>query len=535
MKIGSYVNVFGFRRGLSYGFINSTNVLAIIVILLGVFFRFSDLDRLSLWSDELFSVVTALDVGKGKDWYEFEPKVIQELNYSDSFLTWKAADNTPPLFEGLLYFWATFFGNSDFSLRALNALLGSLAPVIFYFSMVNSVGRKPALIGTCFLALSPSAIYYSQEVRAYGLALFFATIAVSRLMNNIAKVYRFGSYESSTIRNYNIYKDIIVLLLLSYSHYTGLFLSGLIAAIYLLLISFPQRRYQDVFIFLVVPALVFPWIYLSLKAFKHSSAGGYAWRDYGLQDIYQFMAPQTADFLMPQLGGPLLVGAFVLFFLSIFSLKKWGVFRQSISKSLSDVLVVKVLLNIFLLSTIFFLFAYSVYNSFTAKMWHPRYFTVAIPVFAAIISLSLSMLLYLRKWIWCLIILFTVLILINFLPRIVEKSPKEEYREASLYISNQIKSGDVIIVGWTPSEALYRHYLGNFIDQSVSYTVIGVRTLDDVKALCSDLKPGHNYFVFQHAYQSQYFKAMTECEQVSEVDSKSYYNILVYKFNSLLQ
>ncbi|HEJ2468554.1 TPA: glycosyltransferase family 39 protein [Vibrio cholerae] len=527
------MNIKILRYKQSFCFTDSDTLIALVAIFVGIFLRFNDLDYLSLWSDELFSVATALDVGKGKHWYDIVPKVIQELDYGDSFLTWKAADNTPPLFEGVLFFWALVFGDSDFSLRSLNAFLGSLVPIIFYFSIRRSIGSHSALIGTIFLAFSPSAIYYSQEVRAYGLAVFFATIAVTQLVSAIAHEYGLEPVNHNINKNNRISYHVIILLFLSYSHYTGLFLAGLIAGIYLSFISIPRRKYSDIMFFLLIPALVLPWIYLSFKAFKFSSEGGYAWRDYTITDVYQIMIPQAADFFMPNFGMSLILIALLFVVISIIILTREGFFNNSISISFINKRIVKIVLNLLLIFSVLFLFFYSVYNAFTSKMWHPRYFAVALPVFAASLSIFYSIITTNKRRIWIFTFPIIAVVSVNFYFEINEKAPKEQYREAALFISDQIQPGDVIIIGWTPSEALYRHYLDKFTDSDIDYSIIGVRTLGDASALCDKLEIGPSYFVFQHAHQSKYFKALEECKFETESVAKVFYNILVYKFTRL--
>jgi len=103
-----------------------------------------------------------------------------------------AVDIHPPLYYLLLHVWIQVFGPSPVSVRLLSVLIGVAAVPLIYVAGRRLSGHKvPAegqakkvgLLAALLLAISPLHIYYSQEVRMYGLvtllglaALIFASV-----------------------------------------------------------------------------------------------------------------------------------------------------------------------------------------------------------------------------------------------------------------------------------------------------------------------------------------------------------------------
>ena len=69
--------------------------LAVLAVL-SAGLRFHALGAQGLWSDELFSVSIITQVGEGRPWYEYVPKLFPDLRIEDSALTWKAGENSTP-------------------------------------------------------------------------------------------------------------------------------------------------------------------------------------------------------------------------------------------------------------------------------------------------------------------------------------------------------------------------------------------------------------------------------------------------------
>jgi mannosyltransferase len=142
-----------------------------VIVLCGVSLRFYHLSHLSLWSDEAFS----------RFYYETGPRFMwTEGLYRES---------SPPLYYMALGGWIQLFGGSETALRSLSAVTSSLAIPLIYILGKTLFDRPHGLAAAALFALSPTAIYYAQEARAYALLLLpvLATlIACARLLRNPA-------------------------------------------------------------------------------------------------------------------------------------------------------------------------------------------------------------------------------------------------------------------------------------------------------------------------------------------------------------
>lgn len=83
----------------------------------------------------------------------------------------------PPLFYYIEHFML-IFGDSEFILRFVPALLGALTIPVFYFIGREICGRMGGIIAAALLTFSSFHVYYSQDARAYTTMLFFFSIAV---------------------------------------------------------------------------------------------------------------------------------------------------------------------------------------------------------------------------------------------------------------------------------------------------------------------------------------------------------------------
>jgi mannosyltransferase len=134
--------------------------LIIASILIGVVLRWFHLGALSLWWDE---GITALGSS-------YSPaKIVRFAQRND----------TPPLYFLLLHYWEALFGNSEYALRALSALFGTLSLPVFYFLAKKLLKDSMAMaLATWLFAFSIMQVWFSREARTYELASFFALLGL---------------------------------------------------------------------------------------------------------------------------------------------------------------------------------------------------------------------------------------------------------------------------------------------------------------------------------------------------------------------
>jgi uncharacterized membrane protein len=133
-----------------------------IVIFLSIFLRFFLLSNQSLWYDEGLSL-TLSDVSTLQE----SISRIRQLENSDKF---------QPLYFIFLFLWRQAFGESEFAIRSLSAVLGIASTIVIFFTALRIYGKKHALWSLLIVTFSSFCIYYSQDARAYSLAIFIASL-----------------------------------------------------------------------------------------------------------------------------------------------------------------------------------------------------------------------------------------------------------------------------------------------------------------------------------------------------------------------
>lgn len=165
------------------------------LITLGAMLRFWHLDLKPLWLDEVLTALLSLG-----NRYEdvpldvvFPASTLQHLFSLKSSVSCPeiaqavATKSThPPLFFCLMHQWLNWLEpvaqTLSWKLRSLPAILGVIAIALIY--ILNRLAFSPAagLMGAAFMAVSPFAVYLSQEARHYTLPMLFLILALLGLM-----------------------------------------------------------------------------------------------------------------------------------------------------------------------------------------------------------------------------------------------------------------------------------------------------------------------------------------------------------------
>ena len=134
----------------------------LLVLALAAVVRFYGLTAAAIWGDEGSSLLMS--------------------RYAVADIWVHAAhDVHPPLYFMLLHGWIELFGDGIFSIRCLSALPGIAAVMLGMWLVRLMANPRAALLAGLMLALLPTAVRYSQEVRMYawlGMWLLGATIAL---------------------------------------------------------------------------------------------------------------------------------------------------------------------------------------------------------------------------------------------------------------------------------------------------------------------------------------------------------------------
>ncbi len=141
------------------------------VITISIFARFFLLENQSLWYDEGWSLSLS-------DSASFQENLYRIVNR-------EAGDKYQPLYYLLLFYWRSFFGDSEFAIRSLSALFGVGSVIIIYFTCLNIYGKKHAFWSSLILAVSSFSVFYSQDARPYSLLIFIASLQVYFFSNSL--------------------------------------------------------------------------------------------------------------------------------------------------------------------------------------------------------------------------------------------------------------------------------------------------------------------------------------------------------------
>ena len=158
--------------------------LVVVLLLLGVFFRFANIDRKVYWFDETFTslrisgytekeAIAQLCNGQQIDVEDLQKyqHPTPERTLTDTLKSLALEDpQHPPLYYVMTRFWVQWFGSSVAVMRSLAALFSALAlPCIYWLCLELFNSSLVASVAVALLAVSPFHVLYAQEAREYSL------------------------------------------------------------------------------------------------------------------------------------------------------------------------------------------------------------------------------------------------------------------------------------------------------------------------------------------------------------------------------
>lgn len=158
--------------------------LVIVLFVLGVFFRFVNIDRKVYWFDETFTslrisgytekeaiaqLCNSQQIGV-EDLQKYQHPT-PEKTLTDTLKSLALEDpQHPPLYYVMTRFWVQWFGSSVAIARTLTALFSALAlPCIYWLCLELFNSSLVASVAVAVLAVSPFHVLYAQEAREYSL------------------------------------------------------------------------------------------------------------------------------------------------------------------------------------------------------------------------------------------------------------------------------------------------------------------------------------------------------------------------------
>jgi Dolichyl-phosphate-mannose-protein mannosyltransferase len=171
--------------------------IAVVVLLTAIAFalRLVGIDQ-TLFGDELFTyaIVTGNDGVGG---------VLGDGAHT--------TESNPPLYYVLAWL-AAQVGDPTIWIRIPSLVFGTATVPLVYLLGARTVGRSAGLVGAALVALSPFAIFYSDEARAYAMLTCLSVLSTLTLLRALRRADRLSwvAYGAS-------------LTALIYTHYTGVF------------------------------------------------------------------------------------------------------------------------------------------------------------------------------------------------------------------------------------------------------------------------------------------------------------------------
>ena len=167
-------------------------LLIIMVLVLGIFFRFVNLDRKVYWHDEAYtslrvsgytSIEVLEQVFNGQvisisDLHKYQRPNLERS--SVDAIKALAIDDAqhPPLYYMMVRFWVQLFGNSVAVTRSFSALISLLVfPCVYWLCLELFDSPFVGVIAIALISVSPFHVLYAQEAREY--SLWTVTILLS--------------------------------------------------------------------------------------------------------------------------------------------------------------------------------------------------------------------------------------------------------------------------------------------------------------------------------------------------------------------
>jgi len=209
--------------------ITQLRFLLLVLLVLGVFFRFVNLERKVYWHDEAY---TSLRIS-GYTSAELEEQVfksqvigIKDLQKYlrpnpekgfDETIHALAIDDAqhPPLYYILVRIWVQWFGSSVAVTRSLSVLISLLVfPCVYYLCLELFESPLVGWVAIALIAVSPFHVLYAQEAREY--SLWTVTILLSSW--SLLRALRVTAQgRANSVWDWGIYGVTFVLSLYTYS------------------------------------------------------------------------------------------------------------------------------------------------------------------------------------------------------------------------------------------------------------------------------------------------------------------------------
>ena len=415
--------IFGWRHISSLEISDKTYSIVVIIsiFLIGAVLRIYRLDFQSMWVDE---VATAIESSGSIKNIIFDPQFNMKI---------------PPLHNIITHYFLSA-EHREFWMRLPSALFGSMTIAFLYLLIKNWFNTKIALISAFLLAISPFHIWYSQEVRAYAMIVFFAVLTM----------YFFNQV---LINQTNLLSRIGFILSLTLTFYSHSIAASFLILVFIISIVAPAQNRKKVlkqwfmtyaiFTILIIPAI---YLVLSLPVMPTSPEKKinmlyfYIWP----YVLWAFgtgysLGPNLADLqdqsrMSALLDAATIIIPVLLIFFILITIGTIGVFKKYHQHSFK-----------ILLWFLFPLFFTIVAAMFEIESFNVRYAILSFPAFIVLLAVGINMLKtkLLRLLAITVITVISLASLYNYY--YVDRYQREDNRGAGHFLSQNASSGDIVL------------------------------------------------------------------------------------------
>jgi uncharacterized membrane protein len=466
-------------------------LVLLLILSLGLFLRFYDINGESLWLDEGNFIIKA-------------QRSLESLIFDLSLRI-----HHSPLYFIVLHYWIQLFGDSVIITRTLSAIFGFIAILLIYRLASFMFGKNTGLLTSFILAISSFHISYSQEVKGYSLMVLLTLLSMFFFIQLFQKV------NLKIVLGYTIAS-----ILLLYTHYYGFFILFVQNFYFLTWVIFARNAQKLNFIkWITLQGILFflyvPWVWLltryTFKVQKMDVAGSLSipiirpsdsWfthiRGRTISELPTPSFDSVIHTFIEFAGSYALLWLFLfLSLISFFVIKKtagiinkknlfisierskWNVKLSSLCQNY--LLSIWIIIPVFLPLTVSFLF----------KPIYATRYTIAASLPLYILSAH-GILRFGNRYLKTSIIIIIVILSIWNIKTYYTKTDKQQWREVAQYIDNNAKYGETLffLPGYTkkivfdyyskrtdlqkiplPSPPLERKSLELFIDDELLYFI----------------------------------------------------------------
>jgi len=412
----------------------------VILTIIGAFLRFYNIGLNSLWLDEASTYSVAL------------------LSVSGIWGNIVAGEFNPPLFYWIEHFIILFFGNSEFNLRIVPCIFGTLTIPAIYYAGKEFMDKNVGIIAATLMTFSIFLIFYSQEARAYSMMLFFITVSM---------IFYFRALRDNDIKDWGMFG--ICSAISFWTHFYALVIIGslILYAVYHVLLVKKTELKPFIYGCSCFGMISLPLMMVMFQLFLKRTASA---PTFGIQ------GPSIIIATFDQISGNMFVTYIFMLLFIIGCIQAFAINKEK---------------GFFLVMTTIMIFVISSVLSYMMPMM-PRYLIFFSIIYFIAMAMSYRFLANyfdMNKVIYCIIILI-MLINVPALMNYYAGYTKSDWRGLSSDLQNITQDGDIVAVVPNYMCQPLNYYYSNTTDNTIEMLAI---TSDDLK-LIDQQKGNHTVF-----------------------------------------